>query len=363
MLQSEVQEDARLSSSPKEFEAPGRLDMSKSDHHQQHQESQSQSRLQAHTNRGRQDSEISSSSGTVLGTNRPTHIALDLSTLDPLQFSAIVDPANDTIEKADSRTPFRSPRTPPRASRSQTRMSTPPDLHAHPQQQGYDRNPNAGMNFGHSYPSPNSSTFSIHSSFISVSSLSRGSSPFGAHSAGGTDTPADSDREAGMHSREREGVASTSPVRPLPATDPDVSLVLPNISLPGSLNPSRKDAPQSPVRPDPYTTMRNSSTTPHASRVLPVLGPRSKGRRGPLDIALTGRAGSTRAFLSALIGCPEVICCRVNRQASEAGETGCEIAISETSSERNGVEDDKSKLVARLTVFDHGVGPLDQVSG
>ena len=60
------------------------------------------------------------------------------------------------------------------------------------------------------------------------------------------------------------------------------------------------------------------------------------------------------------------MCCRVNRQASEAGkagETGCEIAVFETSSEGNGLEDDKSKLVARLTVFDHGVGPLDQVSG
>jgi hypothetical protein len=368
-----------------------------------------QERQRQPVHRGSRDSEISSSSsGTILGTTSKadrdgrSRIALDLSKLDPVEFPAIIPPdpfTSHTKSEDESRSPpiagiTRPAGTPPRtSSRSQTRNSSPP--HAYHQYQHHHQQDQPGL---YSYPSPNSSTFSIHSSFISVSSLSRGSSrgssPFelGPGTGTGTGTPTDEDEDEGEEELEevdehvgvdierpqRRGPGTTSGLKreggeregttrgrrnnqvrtqPPIARGEDVSLVLPSISLPGSIHARNLDFGARPLDDD------TSGSPLHAHR-----GARSEGlgERTPLDIALIGRGGSSNAFVNALKGCEGIRCFAINREERERFGLGREVAVFEAEDEEG--EGQEGKLVARLTVFDDesddqtASDPLGQVS-
>lgn len=391
-----------MSSSPK--------DMDLEDVEQQVQAAESsrsgqQERQRQPVHRGSRDSEISSSSsGTILGTTLKadregrSRIALDLSKLKPMEFPAIIPPDPFTSQSKVEDEP-RSPSiagitrpagTPPRtSSRSQTRNSSPP--HAYHQYQHHHPQDQTGL---YSYPSPNSSTFSIHSSFISVSSLSRGSSRGSSPFDTGTGTPADQEGEegeaekdessierslaegqeqgegtilglrSGTRSRPGDGEGTTRGRRsnqdrdqPTIAGGQDVSLVLPSISLPGSMHARTLDFGAHLLDDD------TSGIPLQAHR-----GARSgsAGEGNPLDIALVGRGGSSNAFVNALKGCEGIRCFAINREERERFGFGREVAVFEAGDEEGGGPE--GRLVARLTIFDDETGgqiasdPLGQVS-
>lgn len=391
-----------LSSSPK--------DMDLEDVEQQVQTAElsrsgQQERQRQPVHRGSRDSEISSSSsGTILGTTMKadregrSRIALDLSKLDPMEFPAIIPPdpftSHSKVEDEPRSPPVagitRSAGTPPRtSSRSQTRNSSPP--RAYHQYQHHHQQDQPGL---YSYPSPNSSTFSIHSSFISVSSLSRGSSRGSSPFDTGTGTPADQEGEEGEAEKDEssierslargqeQGEGTILGLRPGTRSRPgdgegmtrgrrnnqdrdqppiaggqDVSLVLPSISLPGSIHARTLDFGAHLLDDD------TSGIPLQAHR-----GARSGSvREGtPLDIALIGRGGSSHAFVNALRGCEGVRCFAVNGEERERTGFGREVAVFQAGDEEG--EDQEGRLVARLTIFDNEIGgqtasdPFGQVS-
>jgi hypothetical protein len=364
-----------------------------------------QERQRQPVHRGSRDSEISSSSsGTILGTTMKadregrSRIALDLSRLDPMVFPAIIPP-DPSMSHSKVEDEPRSPLiagsteysgTPPRtSSRSQTRNSSPP--HTYHQYQHHHQQDQPGL---YSYPSPNSSTFSIHSSFISVSSLSRGSSRGSSPFDTGTGTPADQEGEEGEAEKDKssgerspsrgqeQGEGTILGLRPGTRSRPgdgegmtrgrrsnqdrdqptiaggqDVSLVLPSISLPGSIHARTLDFGTHLLDDD-------TSVIPSQSHRGARSG--SAGQGNPLDIALIGRGGSSNAFVNALKGCGGIRCFAVNREERERFGLGREVAVFEAGDEED--EDQQGRLVARLTIFDDETGgqtagdPLGQVS-
>jgi hypothetical protein len=406
MLDSDAEVSGiKLSSSPK--------DMDLEDPEQQVQtaelsRSDQQERQRQPVHRGSRDSEISSSSsGTILGTTMKadregrSRIALDLSKLDPMEFPAIIprDPftSHSKVEDEPRKPPIagivRPAGTPPRtSSRSQTRNSSPPHTYHHYDHHHYDQDP-TGL---YSYPSPNSSTFSIHSSFISVSSLSRGSSRGSSPFDTRTGTPADREGEeegeesnieesniersnareqeqgegtilglrSGTRSRPGDGEGTTRGRRnnqdrdqPTIAEGQDVSLVLPSISLPGSIHARTLDFG---ARLLDHDTSGMSSQSHRGARSG------SAGEGNPLDIALIGRGGSSNAFVNALRGCGGVRCFAVNGEERERTGFGREVAVFEAGDEEG--EGQEGRLAARLTIFDDETAgqtagdPLGQVS-
>jgi hypothetical protein len=399
MLDSDAEVSGmKLSSSPKDIDLE---DVEQQVQTAEFSRSDQQERQRQPVHRGSRDSEISSSSsGTILGTTMKadregrSRIALDLSKLDPVEFPAIIPPdpftSHSKVEDEPRSPPIagitRPAGTPPRtSSRSATRNSSPP--HAYHHYQHHHQQDQPGL---YSYPSPNSSTFSIHSSFISVSSLSRGSSRGSSPFDTGTGTPADPEGEVekeessierllaegqeqgegtilglrpGTRSRPGDGKGMTRGRRnnqdrdqPPIAGGQDVSLVLPSISLPGSIHARTVDFGARLLDHD-------TSGIPSQSHRGARSGSVREGT--PLDIALIGRGGSSHAFVNALRGCEGVRCFAVKREERERFGLGREVAVFEAGDEEG--EGQEGRLAARLTVFDDETGgqtasdPLGQV--
>lgn len=405
MLDSDAEvSETGLSSSPKDMDLQ---DVEQQVHEAIQPRSDQQERQRQPVHRGSRDSEISSSSsGTILGTTSKadrevrSRIPLDLSKLDPVEFPAIIPPdpftSHPKVEDEPRSPPIagitRPAGTPPRASsRSATRNASPPHIYRQYQHQHYHPQDQTGL---YSYPSPNSSTFSIHSSFISVSSLSRGSSRGSSPFDTGTGTPADQEGEEGEAGKDESsgerslaegqeqgegtilGLRSGTRLRPGDgegmtrgrrnnqdrtqppiAGEQDVSLVLPSISLPGSIHARSLDFGARLLDDD-------TSVIPSQSHRGARSG--SAGEGNPLDIALIGRGGSSTAFVNALKGCEGVRCFAVNGEERERTGFGREVAVFEAGDEEG--EGQEGRLVARLTIFDDETGgqiassPLGQVS-
>lgn len=290
----------------------------------------------------------------------------------------------------EARMPRRSTmRTPPRStSHPRGSSSSPPsgrqqgDDHTSPPRFLHGTNTNTHtaptadvFATGTTYPSPDSSTFSIHSSFISVSSLSRGSSPFESWSAGSGDSDVEVEGSRSRSRNQSPGPNSNSNPNPRArqarTNEEEVSLVLPDISIPGSvLRPSRRGTRET-ITPGPGRTLLPSFSSALRRRTNGTGTGMGKDREGPLDIGLTGRGGSTRAFIRALLGGSEGLRCCWGRWMGgggggvdlaetvgriDGGEGGVILVFQVTEADGDEEEEEREegreRLVARLTVFD-----------
>lgn len=305
--------------------------------------------------RPRQSSEISSSSGTILAGQRSTRtVALDLSQLDPAEFPAILNRSNIHAFRSESPNHMYQEQSSPERSTPETR-SRPGS---------------------YSYVSPDSSTVSLPtSSYISISSLSRGSSPLAESSIStpakeSGDSPASHPRDRrhplhfgarpsypGRHDQPEQGPSVYDHVK---TEEQDISLVLPIITLPGSIVRDQSRTPSPTWGPHNHNTREARNRT-----------------RGPLDIILTGPKVGVDDFVRQL---DEVKGVRLFRIANDGyaekeavKKERCVIAVIQmvTDSDEGksdggdeGVVDERSnKLLARLhLMMDREERHLEQVS-